>query len=270
MPEWATVLRAVLAVIGAVALAWVLIALNRRTFRKLQERRTGIHFVYLERIITVVILIGCVLLGLSAFSGTASVLQTLLGGTAIVSAVVVFAAQDVLKDILAGMMISIHKPFEIGNRIVLEDGTAGIVADMTTRQVVIRGVDCLTHIVPNSRIAAMRIDNLSYQRQDKAAYFQFAVGYDTDMALAKRVIAEAVEESPFTVPGQESPDGAKTYAPVRFMRFADSALLLEVMVYFARDCATETVIDDINTRVREALLAAGIEIPYNYVNVVQH
>jgi gamma-glutamylcysteine synthetase len=60
----------------------------------------------------------------SLFGGLDEMWKMMLGGTAIVSAIVAIAAQDVIDDILAGMMISLYKPFEIGNRIELEDGTA--------------------------------------------------------------------------------------------------------------------------------------------------
>ena len=39
-------------------------------------------------------------------------------------------------------------------------------------------------------------------------------------------------------------------------------------MYYDKGVRTELVIDDVNVRVREALIAAGIEIPYTYVNVV--
>ena len=41
-------------------------------------------------------------------------------------------------------------------------------------------------------------------------------------------------------------------------------------VYYEPKSATEAVKSDINTRVKAALDAAGIEIPYSYVNVVMN
>ena len=53
------------------------------------------------------ILISGTILALSGFGGLGSVWKTFLGGTAIISAVLAFAAQDVIKDVLGGLMISI-------------------------------------------------------------------------------------------------------------------------------------------------------------------
>ena len=43
---------------------------------------------------------------------------------------------------------------------------------------------------------------------------------------------------------------------------------MSVTVYFDKDMRTERVRDAINTSVFKALAANGIEIPYNYMNVV--
>ena len=63
-------------------------------------------------------------------------------------------------------------------------------------------------------------------------------------------------------------DAIAFYSPVYFFSLSDSALIMEVTVYYEKHFKTELVIDDINTSVREALLKNGIEIPYNYINVI--
>ena len=264
--RWQVLIWAALAVIF-ILVAWGLTRLNKIAFRKIQNRRKGLHLAFLERINSVVIVAGFAVLAISAFVGVRSVWQTLLGGTAVISAVLAFAAQDIIKDVLAGLMLSAHKPFEIGDRIVLEDGTAGIVEDMTMRHVVLRGFDTLRYVIPNSRINTARLSNFSYKREILSVEFRFSVSYDSDMPLVKKTIYNAVERSEYSVPGLEE-NGELRYAPVYFVSFADSALIMSVTVYFDRKHPPEVVIDDVNTGVREALTAHGIEIPYNYVTVV--
>ena len=104
-------------------------------------------------------------------------------------------------------------------------------------------------------------------RKDRALTFRFPVGYNSDMALVKKVIAKEIKDSPFTKPKTQEEDGTETYAPVRFMEFADSALIMCVTVYYDSSNPTENVKDDINTRVREALIANNIEIPYQHITV---
>ena len=250
----------------AVLVAWVLLKLNKYFFRKRQEKNNGLYLMFFKRVIDVVIVVGCVIVTISSFIGLESIWNTILGGTAITTAVLTFVAQDTIKDVLGGLMISISKPFEVGNRIELEDGIVGIVEDMTPRHVVLVGMDTLRHVVPNSKLNTMRIINYSYHREDRAITFRFSVGYDSDMELVKKLIAKEIEDSPFTKPILQK-DGTEAYSPVRFMEFADSALIMCVTVYYTSSNSTECVKDDINTRVREALVANNIEIPYQHITV---
>ena len=57
------------------------------------------------------------------------------------------------------------------------------------------------------------------------------------------------------------------YGPVYFIAINDSSLAMKVTVYYKSDTPTEVLKDDINTRVFEALGAAGIKIPYPYTSV---
>ncbi len=250
-----------------IAFVLILLKVKKVIFRRAQEKNEGLHLLFFDRIFTAIIILAGVILTISTFGGIGDLWKTLLGGTAVTSAVIAFAAQDVLKDILGGLMISVHKPFEKGNRIELDDGTAGIVEDMNTRHIVIKKIDSLRVVVPNSKIATMKIINYSYSREDRAIHFNFNVGYDSDMEKVKEIIDAAVKESEYSIPGKENEDGTKTYPPVYFLQFADSALVVGVTVYYTSDNPTEIVKDDINTRVREALIRNGIEIPYPHVTV---
>ena len=118
--------------------AWGLTRLNHRIFHKIQKKKKNLRLSFFEHVTSIFIVLAVLILTLSAVDGTNSVWQTLLGGTAIISAVLVFAAQDAIKDLLAGLMLSLNHPFELGQYIELENGTNGIVEEMTLRHVVIR------------------------------------------------------------------------------------------------------------------------------------
>jgi len=59
------------------------------------------------------------------------------------------------------------------------------------------------------------------------------------------------------------------YSPVYFMSFEDSSLRLTTTVYFPVSVASEVLISDINLRVAQAFTMHGIEIPYQYINILQ-
>ena len=185
-----------------------------------------------------------------------------------VSGVLIFAAQDIIKDVLGGLMISIFKPFEIGNRVELEDGTAGIVRDINMRHVVLQLLDTQVVVIPNSKLNTMSVRNYSYLETYRSALFRFYIGYDSDVEKAIQVIRDAIIASAYSMPAKET-DHGNDYAPIYFMAYESSSLRLDTTVYYSPSSPTEVVISDINLRVKHALKENGIEIPYTYLNVVQ-
>ena len=254
---------------AAAVIIWALLQINHAIFRHIQKKYSRLHLRFFERTSSVIIVTIGVLLVFSIWGGFNSVWKTLIGGTAIISAVLVFTAQDIIKDVLAGLMLSINKPFEIGNRIKLEDGTTGIVTDITLRHVVLLKIDSVYTVIPNSKLNAMGLINYSYQTKTCSAEFDFHVAYNSDVEKTMRVIGEAVRASEYSIPGRETGDGAD-YAPVYFMAYEDSSLRFSTTVYFAPSTPQEILISDINVRVNRALKENGIEIPYTYINVIQH
>jgi hypothetical protein len=164
-------------------------------------------------------------------------------------------------------MISVYKPFEIGNRIELENGTVGIVKDITMRHIALSLLDSTVCVIPNSKLNAMSVINYSYHSALKAKEFAFHIAYDSDVRKAIKVIREAIISSSYTVPGVKKEYGMD-YGPVYFMGFESSSLLLKTTVYFPPDVPTEVMTSDVNLRIDLALNENGIEIPYNYVNFV--
>ncbi len=254
--------------LGTIAIIWFFERANRILFRELRKRQPSLQLLFFEHVISVFIVITGIIVALSVFGGVDNVWKSLLGGTAIISAVVAFVAQDVIKDILAGMMITLYKPFEVGNRIQLEDGMTGIVRDITMRHVVLLGVDYQRIIIPNSKLNAMTVRNYSYHSEYRSAQFQFYVAYGTEIGEAMRVIREAVISSPYSIPTIETESGPD-YGPVYFMAYEESSLRLVTTVFYNDTVRSEQLISDINVRVNRALADAGIEVPYQYVNVIQ-
>ena len=270
LKNWKSTLNVAIIIVVALAVFFILRYANKKFFKKLKKDHKHIHLTLIEKGINIAIFLAITLLALSAIGGMKGVLRTLLGGTAVVSAVAAFAAQDVIKDMLAGMMISIYKPFDIGDRIELQDGTAGIVQDMTMRHVVINTIDTIKQVIPNSKINTMYIKNYSFGSPLRSVNFQFPVSYESDTQKAKEVIFGTVKNSEYSRPYKLSENGEEMYKPVYFFSFAESALIMSVTVYYDKDTPTEVVKNDINTSVKKALGEAGIEIPYRHVTVVQH
>lgn len=260
----------IILLIVAVILLYILLyrlikKITRKIFRVLEKKQgRRIHLVFLEKVIQV----GIVVFIAVSFLGFDNLGGSLLGSAAVITGVIGFAAQDVIKDILSGFLISIYKPFDLGDRIELEDGTVGIVESITMRHVVLVSIDTVRVIIPNSRINAASIINYSTGDVPRSCSFRFPVSYESDVEKTKKVIYDTIKGSPYTVPGKKQADGTAEYGPVYFIDLADSALIMAVTVYYLSKVPTEKLKDDIYSRVFEALEKNGIEIPYNYMSVV--
>ncbi len=244
-----------------------LIKLNKKVFKGIEKKRgKSVTLQFVQAMVTLGLVIVLIVIPL----GGDRLAQSLLGSTAVVAAVVGFAAQGVIKDMCAGLLLSIYKPFDVGDRIEFEDGTAGIVESLTLRHVVIISLDTVRVIIPNDKANTMQVINYSHADIPRSIILKYPVSYDTDPDEARRVIFDTVCASPNTL--NCKPDGAspgnKFSRGVYFLELADSAIVMGVTVYYEASHPTERIKDEINTAVFNALKERGIEIPYMYVNVV--
>ena len=268
-PTFRDSLKLVGAAILAIAVVTVLLKLEKKASKRVRLTRNNINLRFVENFVRFVIIFLAVEWVVMSSPITQSFGRILFQGTTVIAAIAGFAAQPVIADLICGLMLSAARPFNIGDRIELEDGTAGIVKDITLRHVTLQDIDTVVRIIPNSKLNGMKLVNMSLSSGLRSVHLRFNVSYDTDVKRAMAVIRQAGEDSPMTVPGKPVGEGVE-YGPVYFIQYAGSSLVMATTVYYQPTSPTEAVKSDVNTRVKEALDVAGIEIPYDYVNVVMN
>ena len=249
----------------ATVAVFILLKVEKKLTRKWLAKHGSINNLYTEKVIHFLIIFIAVLFVIMSSSLTRSFGSSLFQGTAVLAAIAGFAAKPILSDMFCGFMISTTKPFNIGDRIELDNGTSGIVKDITIRHVVLQGIDTLKIVIPNSEINSRSITNLSHETKVRSIHFKFTVGLNSNTDQVKRIIQDAIRDSEYTVPR----DG-EDYSPVYFLAYLDSGLQMATTVYYMPGTPTEYVKDDVNSRVKRALDANAIEIPYNYMTVIMN
>ncbi len=262
------IIELVLTTLVAALIVMIILRILSHVFKKFLKSKKNIQLRFLVNIIRIAVVVIGVIWVLTSCEATASVGKMLFQGTAIIGAVIGLAAQPIIKDLFCGLMISIGKPFEIGDRIELENGMAGIVMDITMRHVVLRKIDTVDIIIPNSKLNDMGILNMSHGTRIRSVHFNFPIAYTSDVEKAMEVIKNVVIECPYSVEGKPSKDGEMEYGPVYFIGYADSSLTMATTVYYEPTVPTEVIKNDINMRINTAFRENHIEIPYNYLNVV--
>ena len=267
-PVVKSVITFLLQAAAVILITIVILWLSRKLFRNIQAHSKKLNTQFTEKVFRFLVIFISVMWLVMSNDLTRSFGQSLFQSTAVIAAIAGFAAQSVLSDMICGFIIHSTKPFGIGDRIELENGVSGIVKDMTLRHVVLKGIDTQMYIVPNSKVNAQFLKNMSFQSKFRSVDFHFSVSFDADPEQARQVIRQAVMDSPYSVPGRKAAGREAEYAEVYFMAFKDSCLDLETTGYYAPETPTEIFRNDINTRVKKALEDNGIEIPYGYLNVM--
>ena len=101
------------------------------------------------------------------------------------------AAQDTLANMFAGFTLMLDRPFRVGDRIQLASGELGDVEAIGMRATLIRTTDETLLVVPNSVLVKERLVNLSSRPDRSPPRPKSAVGFGTDLALVKALLAEA-------------------------------------------------------------------------------
>lgn len=247
--------------IAALITAIILLVYGRLVNKKLKNKQ-NIQIRFTQNIIKTFIILVAIIWVLVSSTATTDIGKVLFQGTAIIGAVAGLAAQPVLGDFFSGLALTFNKPFEIGDWVELENGVAGVVADITPRHVVLRSLGTVEIIVPNSKINALIIKDTSLKKL-RSVKMEFNVAYGSDVDKVSEVIKNEIINSELTVPAKN-----EEYSDVFFESFADSSLVFSTIVYFKQSTSGFAVKSDVNKRVNSAFEKEGIEIPFNYVNVV--
>ncbi len=243
---------------------FLLLRIKKMVITKLEKKHgKSLTFQFIERIITVTLIVIFVVLPL----GGKHIARSLLGSTAVVAAIVGFAAQEAVKNMFAGLQISIYKPFDVGSRVEFADGTTGVIESLNLRHVVVSLLDTTKAIIPNSAANSMKVISYSYGEVPRSAIFKFPVSYDCDVDKAKEIIRKTICECPLTLNEDKYDESVPNSRCVYFLSLEDSALIMGATVRFPSHFRSEVVKDEINTSVFKALKAGGIEIPYNKMDV---
>ena len=172
-----------------------------------------------------------VLLGLAAvFQEWGFNVAAVLGSLGLVGMAVALGAQDLIKNIFAGVTIFMDHMFEKGNWIRTQD-VDGIVEEIGFRATKVRQFDKALVNIPNSKLANEALINFSRMTQ-RRIYWTIGLEYRTTHDQLRSIITE-IKEYLFESPDFETdPSKTKTFV------FVDSfgASSIDVMLY----CFTKT------------------------------
>lgn len=185
----------------------------------------------------------------------------LFAGLGIGSVAIGFAFKDILQNMLAGILILVRQPFEVGDQIV-SGGHEGTVERIETRATLIKTYDGRRVVIPNADIYTDAVVvNTAFDK--RRSQYDVLIGCSDDFDEACRIMVEAAQgcEGVLSDPAPEAiPWGMDADGNTVRLRWWTDSKRSDVVHVWGR------VIRD----AYNALNAAGVDLPYPTRMVLFH
>ncbi|BCT93433.1 hypothetical protein LYSHEL_24570 [Lysobacter helvus] len=182
----------IVALLIVLASVWIGRALSRRT-RWLQRVHSDNPYMegLVQRIVQWAVVLAGVLIALDLL-GASSLVGAVLGSAGVIGLVLGFAFKDIAENYVAGILLSLRRPFAPGDHVLIDRVHEGKVVALTSRATLLMTLDGNQIALPNALV--FRSVVLNYTENPKRR-FDFLVPLDPNASVgdAQRVGLAAVE-----------------------------------------------------------------------------
>lgn len=176
-----------------------------------------------------------------------------IAGLGLVGFTLGFAFQDIAKNFMAGILLLIQQPFDIGDAIEVSD-YAGTVTDIDIRATTMKAWDGQQVILPNAEVYTSPITNYS-KYPARRIILALGLGYEEDITRAQEVFLKVISHIE---------DVLHDPAPGVYCRSLGSSAV-EVEAYFWVDQTRSNLLEVTSRAVqslKEEAAREGINLPY--------
>lgn len=166
-----------------------------------------------------------------------------------------FGAQNILKNLISGVILLIERPIKIGDLVEME-GVRGRVISIGMRFSTIHSSDGIDTLIPNSELVEKKLTNWTFSNPNIRREIKVGVAYGVDPAAVKHLIQS-------TAVGHH--EVMQDPAPMVVLDdFGDNALVFTLRFWIRVESGTDgRVVDsDLRCDILARLVNAGIDIPY--------
>lgn len=164
-----------------------------------------------------------------------------------------FGLQHVASNFISGLIILFERPIKIGDRITIGD-VLGDIVNISLRATLIRTIDNISIIVPNSEFITSRVTNWSHRDPKVRVHIPVGTAYGSDVPLVISSLHEVAKSHPEVM--KDPPP------KVWFNEFADSSLNFELLVWTLDPKRRPDIISELNQAIDETFRKNKIQIPF--------
>lgn len=154
-------------------------------------------------------------------------LAPLLASAGVAGVAIGLAAQNIVKDVLNGILILLEDQFNVGDTVKLA-GLSGVVEAMTLRKTSVRDGDGTLYVIPNSQITTVANQSIGYSVATINVSVDFSANPDEVLTLLKGIASDIRNSDDFKrlfvadpqVLGVDSVKGSELIFPVVFKTLA--------------------------------------------------
>ena len=262
-----------LVIVAAILIATALLArllktLLNKLLKKLASRQKEYsgrvsHKMLVKFIVAVVYVLGFIT-AVNQIPRLAGTLTTILAGSGVLAVIIGFAAQESFGNLIHGVFLTLFKPFDVGDRVILtEKNITGYVEDITLRHTVIRTVTYTRALIPNAIMGSAIVENIDYGSGSLPQVpISVDVSFDTDLDKAVRVMGKALATHPLCA------GSAPPQVLVTGFGASGISLLGFLPIQNAREFASAA--SNARILVKKAFDENGIVIPYQTITISNH
>ncbi|MBE9169343.1 mechanosensitive ion channel [Pleurocapsales cyanobacterium LEGE 06147] len=164
-----------------------------------------------------------------------------------------FGFQDIAKNFASGLVLLFERSIQVGDFIQVDEHM-GTVERVGARSIVLKTLDQISIIVPNSRLLADEVTNWSHGNPTSRIHVPVGVAYSSDVQKVKSALLQAANEHLEVL----------RYPPpqVFFKGFGDNALNFELLVWTSDPSRQLPLSSDLYFRIEEILREHEIEVPF--------
>lgn len=164
-----------------------------------------------------------------------------------------FGFQDIAKNFGSGIVLMFERPIRAGDFVKVGEYT-GTVERIGSRSTVIRTLDQISIIVPNSRFLESEVMNWSHDNPVSRLRIPIGVAYGSDIQVVKSILLDAAVNHS---------DVLKLPPPrVTFSGFGDSSLDFELWVWCNDPSRQYILKSDLYFEIEESFRKSQVEIPF--------
>jgi len=179
---------------------------------------------------------------------------SLVAGLGVGGLAVALAGREALSNFIGTVVILLDQPFKLGDFIVVGEGDRGTVTEIGLRSTRIRTRDGILVSIPNSNVANMKIVNESAPISEARIHVPVGVAYGSPVQQVEQALLAACKQCEYAVF-----DPAPS---VRLVRFGDSSVEYELLVWIVQPEFRGRAINQLNRAIDEEFEKRGIEMPF--------